>query len=319
LLRLRDRLAHWHRIEQLDSTAPAMQRVAEQVRLAARLEEPIWLLGERGTGKQFTARMIHQLSIRSQASFVTLSCHLPAATLEHLLFGTPGLLHAPQVGTLYLQEPQHLSPQLQAQLCQGLQQRTAASTAAAGPRLLVGSSGDPAENVRQQHLLETLYARCSVLTVALPPLRERRADIPALAERLLARAAATVPATITGLTPLVQNILQAAPWPGNVAELYQVLRSACGRARGPLLEVSDLPWYVRNEPKPSSPRTVPLDAVLEQVERRMLLLALQWSRQFRGKEMRPSKSKAAELLQMNRDRLHRRLIALGLETPEEGE
>jgi DNA-binding NtrC family response regulator len=295
---------------------PAQRRLREQVRLAARTRAPVLLLGEPGTGKRWTARAIHEQGPDAGRAFVALDCaRLPAAVVEAALFGGGGLAHAAGVGTLYLAEPQGLPRELQARL---------ADWAAAppgggegdrpGPRLLAGCAADPQAEVRRGRLLEELACALGVLTVAMPPLRERRAEFAGLVGRLLSRAADGRPA---GLTAEAWEVLRAWPWPGNLRELYAVLQGACGRARAGQVGAEDLPWYLRSAPPPP-PRTLPLKTILREVERRLIRIALRATRERKkGGPPRQNKTRAARLLGIWRALLVRRIEDLGIE--DEGE
>jgi DNA-binding NtrC family response regulator len=306
LLALRDRLAHWHQLDRLGGEQPLLRRVREQMRLAAETLAPVLLVGEAGVGKQWAARAIHQQGRLAGRAFVALDCRrLPALVLSAVLFDSHGLAHRPGVGTLYLREPQCLPRELQARLAElagipsgpGEGQRP-------GPRLLAGCSVDPRAEVGRGRLLEDLYCALGVVTVALPPLRERQADFVPLAQGLLARAAGEGPRRPTSLTAEAWEVLRAWSWPGNLRELYTVLQGACTRAKAEQIEVEDLPWYMRCAPPPP-PRSLPLQATLQEVERRLIRLALKATRQ--------NKTKAAKLLAVWRALLVRRIKALGIE------
>jgi transcriptional regulator with PAS, ATPase and Fis domain len=302
---LRDRLGQWHQLDHLDGETPALHRAYQQAQLAANTLAPVLLLGEPGTGKQWTARALHQRSTVGSRAFVALDCQrLPALVIEALLFGSGGLVHRPGVGTLYLREPQFLPRELQARLIEvaavlpgeGEGRRP-------GPRLLAGCAADPAIEVGQGRLLEELHCALGVLTVSLPPLRLRRAEFPILVRRLLARLADRSQAP-TELTADAWEVLRAWPWPGNLRELDAVLHSACRRAKGEKIEVEELPWYLRGAPPPP-PRSLPLRTLLQEVERRLITLALQASEH--------NKTKAARLLGVWRALLVRRIKELGIE------
>jgi DNA-binding NtrC family response regulator len=139
------------------------------------------------------------------------------------------------------------------------------------------------------------------LTIAVPALQERKSDLPWLLDALLTRAAAAVEKPIASLSPEAHDLIAAHTWPGNVGELYQVVLAACLRAKGSRLEAADLPWHLRKGPE-GPPPALPLDALLEQVERKLLTLALRLT----GNK----KNRAAELLSIWRPRLLRRLEAL---------
>jgi DNA-binding NtrC family response regulator len=135
------------------------------------------------------------------------------------------------------------------------------------------------------------------------------ADLPTLVERMLVRLADSKLA-LKGLRAEALDVLRGHLWPGNLQELHTVLAEACHQAQGERIELNDLPWYLRN-PAPPPERTLPLDTLLKQVERRLILLALQ--------KARNNKTRAAEILAIWRPRLLRRMEALGIEGDQEGE
>src|SRR5207244_1469987 len=188
------------------------------------------------------------------------------------------------------------------------QQRLAALLAAAdearGPRLLAGLCRGPDEEIRAGRLLDELASRLATLTIGLPPLRERREDLPRLVEGLLERAGAAAGRKVTALAPGAWEVVRSYPWPGNIAELYAVFVGACGRAAGERIDAPDLPLYLRLGSKPAAAeeRPLPLKELLEGAERRLIELAL---RRAGG-----NKSRAAALLAVWRPLLLRRMSAL---------
>jgi transcriptional regulator with PAS, ATPase and Fis domain len=306
LLTLRDRRMQWHQLDHFGGGRPAIRRAREQMRLAAQTLVPVLLAGEPGVGKEWAARAIHQQSGVGSRAFASLDCgRLPAAVVAAALFDGHGLAHRPGVGTLYLREPQGLPRELQARLAElagvpcgpGEGQRL-------GPRLMAGCSQDPREEVRQGRLLDELCCALGVVTIALPPLRERPEDLGRLVQAALARAGEAGARRPSGLSTEAWEIVRAWTWPGNLRELLAVLQGACGRARGDHIEAEDLPWYVRSAP-PSPPRSLPLQTILQEVERRLIQLALKATRQ--------NKTKAAKLLEVWRALLVRRIKALGID------
>jgi hypothetical protein len=312
LANLRQRVAARHTLEPWTASAtPAVRRLVEQVRLACRVRVPVLLLGEAGSGKQTLARTIHyqyQGPDRDRP-FVALDCRrLPPAALASVLFGEwagPG-----GAGAFYLKEPACLPRDLQLRLCEML-----AGERADRPRLLAGAVQPPEEEVRSGRLLEDLACELGTLVLAVPPLRERKADLPQLVEALLARANAEGEVRVTGLAPDAWEVVRAYSWPGNLSELYRALHLAGGRARGERIAAMDLPAAVRQAvhlaqtPGRSAGRPVPLDKVLEQAERRLIEQAL---RRAGG-----NKTKAAQALGIWRPRLLRRMVALGIADTEE--
>jgi transcriptional regulator with PAS, ATPase and Fis domain len=309
---LRAALAARHTLDSLGGDTPAQRRLAGQARLAAASRAAVLLVGEPGTGKHWLARTVHGLGEARELAFAAVDCRrLPEAALAAALFGDAGALRCPGVGTLYLREPAALPRDFQARLCELL-----ADPGPAGPRVLAGSSTDPAEEVRSGRLLEELHCALGTLVLELPPLRRRLAELPWLVERLLAQVAAADGRPVPALTPAAWECLRAYPWPGNLAELRAVLTSARAHAGGDTVDAADLPGPVRlaaqlgPAPGPPGEGALPLVQLLEQVERRLIELAL---RRARG-----NKSRAAELLALPRWRLLRRMAALGLTEKGEG-
>jgi DNA-binding NtrC family response regulator len=197
------------------------------------------------------------------------------------------------------------------------QSNKAETAVAHRPRILAGCSADPAEEVRAGRLLDELYSSLAVLTLSLPPLRERTADLPALVDRLLERCNSEGGTSIKGLAADAWDIVRAYAWPGNLRELYAVLAAARRHARTERITAADLPASLRllrrmeETPAPARPRPLPLDALLEEAERRLMELAIQ--------RAGGNKKRAADLLSIPRPRIWRRLKALGLIEEATGE
>jgi DNA-binding protein Fis len=312
LANLRQRAAARHSLEPwAASTVPAVRRLVEQVRLACRVRVPVLLLGEPGSGKQTLARIIHyqyQGPDRDRP-FVALDCRrLPPTALASALFGEwagPG-----GAGTFYLKEPVCLPRELQLRLCEML-----AVDRTDRPRILAGMLESPDEAVRGGRLLVDLACALGTLVLAVPPLRERSADLPLLVEDLLARANAEGDLRLTVLAPDAWDVVRAYSWPGNLRELYRALVVAQGRAQGERIAAADLPAAVRQAVKLAqeagqADRRLPLDKILKEAERRLIEQAL---RRAGG-----NKTKASQALGIWRPRLLRRMKALKI-TDTEGD
>jgi transcriptional regulator with PAS, ATPase and Fis domain len=310
---LREARAHAYRLEYLAGDrhggSARLRQLVGQAHLAAQVRVPILILGEPGAGKEWLARAIHSQGPGRDSAFAAVDCaHLPPAALAPLLFGDGGLAWRPEVGTLYLREPARLPRDLQERIL-----ALAADPAAPGPRLAAGSCVTLAADRPR----DDLHCTLGTLVLELPPLRDRpAADLPALVERLLGRAAEAEGRPAPSLTPEAWEILYTYPWPGNVRELGVVLTGALGRA-GPSAEkkridAADLPLYLRLGAPPESgmARPLPLDQLLEQAERRLIILAL---RRAQG-----NKTRAAEILSVWRPRLLRRMQALHIADMEGG-
>jgi DNA-binding NtrC family response regulator len=308
LAALRDRAAAAYDFDLYAGDTPAMARVAAQARLAAATPAPVLVTGPPGCGKRTLARVVHHRGVTRSAGFVALDADgLPAAALTAVLFGSNGLAAPERLGTLYLRRPERLPREVQAQLADWLAGRAPDR----GPRLVAGTDADPATGP----MLETLYHALNVLPITLPGLRERMADLPALADRLLARMRGAGLTTVSGLTPAALESLTAHDWPDNLRELDAVLAEAAGRASSSHIDAGDLPAEfgrraaLERTPGGPPPRPLELDKVLEQVERRLIELAL--------KRHGGNKSRAAEMLNVWRPRFYERLKALGI-APADG-
>lgn len=312
LLPLRQRRIERFPLSAWDSSLPEMRRLLEQARLASRITTPILLVGEAGTGKQTLARTIHYLGAQREGACAVLDCeHVPSAALAALLFGPRG--GREPLAAIYLREPAFLPREIQLRLYETY--CAATSEEAKKPRLFAGCRQRPEHQVREGRLLEELACALGTLVLDIPPLRRRRADLPLLVERLLARACVGREVRITSLHAEAWTLLRAHSWPGNLRELYHVLQAACARANGEQLRATDLPSELhraveRGQTLPQRPEPLPLEQLLEEAERRLIQLALQ---RAHGK-----KALAARLLSIPRPRLWRRMIKLGIVDTEGG-
>jgi DNA-binding NtrC family response regulator len=307
---LREKVLHRYNLEALASVAPALDLVREQVRLAARVGVPILLTGEAGVGKEWIARTIHALSAHRSRPFVALNCRrLPGEVIAGVLFGEGALASQVEAGTVYLQEPSHLPRELQGRICDLMilgEEGEQPSSTLPPVRIMAGCSGEPADEVRSGRLLEEFLCCLSPIRIRIPPLRERRQDLPALGERMLELAREASGSHFQGCTPDAWETLAAHSWPGNLAEFLRILFGAGAHAAGPLIEKGDLPLYLRLPPSAGTGEApgLPLRSILEEAERRLIALALH--------KTGGNKSKAAAILALNRPALLRRMEALGI-------
>jgi DNA-binding NtrC family response regulator len=222
--------------------------------------------------------------------------------LGDVLFGS----RSAQVGfgTIYLREPAALPREWQTRMADMLKLDEQADF----PRLIIGMSGDPRAEIQAGRLLEEFYCAVSPVTIALPPLRERMSELPRFIEGFLARAGEMEPHVVQGVGTEALAALRAYTWPGNLRELYDVLHTACRRAKTERIELSDLPFYLKQGKLPAE-RRLPLDTLLEQVEKRLIALALKLTQN--------NHTRAAELLSIWRPRLLRRMEKFGFKAEEE--
>jgi two-component system NtrC family response regulator len=267
--------------------------VKDVVARAGPTRAPVLLLGPAGSGKAHLAQALHEASPRSDRPFVRVSCAgLSEPLLEAELFGhEPGAL--PEVdgrragaieqadgGTLYLQEVGRLPPALQFRLLGVLQsgnlERTGGGTV--GPvdvRVIASSQRDLAELVEAGTFRADLYYRLAVVSAALPPLRARRDDLPALVTHFVAEANRSQGKDVRGVAPGALSAIFSHEWPGNVRELADAVRRAVGAARGREIELSDLPPLVRGARAEADQAPFPVPgATMEEIEREAILRAL---------------------------------------------
>ena len=240
-LRVRRQIAAWEQLEGLVGTSRAMQEVfADLLRIAPKAG-PVLLEGEPGTGKARTAQALHRLSPRQAGPFVAVDCHdMPEEVLLRRLFGPgdggeTGAWRRALGGSLYLDGIGEVGPTLQARLLNLLQvQEAAQGTPEEDVRLLVATHRNLESLVVSARFRADLYYRLHGEALRLPPLRERREDIPALAAQLLKRLSQNRPQPLT-LAPGALEALYRCQWPGNVAGLENCLAQAAAQTPGPLI------------------------------------------------------------------------------------
>ncbi len=240
-LSLRRELEGRYRFENLLGMSPAMQAVLALIRQAGPGDANVLINGESGTGKELVAKALHYNSPRAEGPFVPVNCAaIPASLLESELFGhvkgaftgamkaRRGLFREAEGGTLFLDEIGDMAPEHQAKLLRVIEDRAVRPVGSdeAMPmdmRLMAATNKDLVARIREGLFREDLYYRLAVIPIHLPPLRERREDIPLLADHFLRRAADTSGKEIRGFTPEAMAALLRHPWPGNVRELENVV------------------------------------------------------------------------------------------------
>ena len=308
---LRDRLQRRHGLDTLIGRGPAHRRLLDQMAAASATTVPVLIVGEPGTGKRTVARTIHHRGPKGQAPLVPFDCAaLPPEVLERELFSEGrlgGRLDLPEGSTVLLVDVLQLPRDLQGRLSEVRDDRRV--------RLLATSPTDPEVYLRDDRLRPDVYYALTGLTIRLAPLRERLDELPMLAQHILERANLRGERGRLGFSPEAIAVLRAYDWPGNLRELARVVEAAHARGVGDVVEAADLPAAIRGHlasaytPPPMPPPVTPLDGLLEQLEKRLIEQALQRSRQ--------NKSRAAELLDISRPRLYRRIKELAI--PDEPE
>ena len=221
---------------------PVMHEIYKLIGTLAGTDVPALVTGERGTGKELVASTIHANSARHEQPFVTLDCaSLPPESLEADIFGAGA-------GTLYLAGAQSIPRPLQARLVRALgsqAQRSAPAGAALAARVIASSETDLSKAVESGQFSHELYDLLSVVTVALPPLRDRREDIPLLVRHLVQRFNVELNRAIKGVDDLVLASFQEHAWPGNVQQLATVVKRAVILARGDVITPADVEGSLR--------------------------------------------------------------------------
>jgi len=304
-------------------TSRAMERVREAVaRVAAAPRTTVLILGESGVGKELVAREIHARSARADGPFVALNCAAIAPELlEAELFGyeggaftgavargRDGLYAAAEGGTLFLDEVGELAPALQAKFLRVLQEKTyrrvgATADTVADVRILAATNRDLEVEIAAGHFREDLYYRLNVLSISVPPLRERRDDVALLAEHMRARFAAELGLDSPGFEAEALEQLRAHAWPGNVRELKNTVERALLHAREGYITANDL-GLVAGDGALSAGALEGL--TLEAAERVLIERALE--------RCGGNRSQAARELGVNRVTLYKKLRAWGIST-----
>lgn len=256
----------------LIGSSPAFVAQIERIPVIGACDAGVLILGETGTGKELCARAIHELSKRASAPWVPVNCGaLPAELIENELFGHArgaftsanearvGLIGEADGGTLFLDEVDSLPPAAQAKLLRFLQEKEFRQVGDARPRranvrVVAATNGDPAALVEQGRLRLDLYHRLNVLSLRLPPLRERPEDLMPLTDHFLLRYAAEFGRPVHGLTRAALARLAAYCWPGNVRELEHAIERAVLFCRGEFIDVADLE-LLDDADVPTAPQT----------------------------------------------------------------
>ncbi len=323
--------------------SPAMERVFTMIQRVATVDSTVLITGESGTGKELVARAIHLLGPRRRAPFVPVNCGaIPGELLESELFGhekgaftnairtRPGRFELANGGTIFLDEIGEMSPMLQVKLLRILQERAfervgGTSTITVDIRVVAATNIDIDEAVREKRFREDLYYRLNVIPIQMPPLRERREDIPLLIDHFLRRFRRKKGWGVDGVEERAMEALMAYPWPGNVRELENVVERMVVLAQSSMIRWEDLPQRIRDGAgggaPPSEhhgsagpvlpPQGLSLAKAVEEFERSLIVQALERTGWV--------KSKAAKLLRMNRTTLIEKLKKQGLmEPPSKG-
>jgi len=334
--RFREELGERQELSPLVGSSPLMLEVYKLVARVSTGKSTVLLEGESGTGKELIARAVHANSPRRERLFVPVNCAaLPDTLLETELFGhekgaftgaagvKQGLFETAHEGTIFLDEIGDMGLSLQVKLLRVIQEQEVRRVGGTGSikvdvRIVAATNRDLASLVKEGRFREDLFYRLNVVRIGLPPLRERRGDIPMLAHHFLQKFSGGPTSQITGFVPDALSMLQRYHWPGNVRELENAIERAVSLSHGPLVLPDDLPDTIRNAGAMSCDDTVGKGSgkeeallTLDEVQKRHLMRVL--------RETGGNKARAAKILGIDRRTLYRMAERFGLEMGEEGE
>jgi len=318
---LEDELLASAEFEGIIGNSPSMWDMFSRIRRVAPHYRAVLITGETGTGKDLVAQTLHRLSPAAQGRYVVLNCSAVVETLfESELFGhvrgsftgatqdKAGLFEHAHGGTLFLDEIGDMPLATQAKLLRVLQNQEVLRVGSLTPRkvevrVVAATNHDLRVEIAEKRFREDLYYRLAMVEIHVPPLKDRKEDLPLLERHFIAKFSAQYGKEISGLTRRAQIRLALHSWPGNVRELENVIGHACMMTLGDTIDVQDLPSYL-NSGAPTEEDMMPLEtesgvAALEDQERQLIVRAMQ--------SAGGNQSQAARLLRIGRDALRYKL------------
>lgn len=293
---LKEQLRAKFKVDFIVSNSPQMEEALNLVGRVAPSQATVLILGESGTGKELIARAIHYASPRAEKPFIKVNCAaLPENLLESELFGHEkgaftgavarriGRFEQANQGSIFLDEIGDLSPSLQMKLLRVLQEKEfervgSNQTIKSDVRVIAATNRNLEEAIRKGTFREDLYYRLNVVTISLPPLRERKEDIPLLIEHFLKKYNAENKKEVIGLSKEARNLLMQYDYPGNVRELENIIERAVVLCPGNIITVKDLPLSIQEfkmgEFMEKAQRSRNLPGLVEEIEKQMIVNAL---------------------------------------------
>ncbi|HET7209698.1 MAG TPA: sigma-54 dependent transcriptional regulator [Terriglobales bacterium] len=288
---LRKKLSRQYRHHDIITKNPRMEEILALTQEIASLRSTVLIRGESGTGKELVARAIHFSGNRSEKPFIVVSCAaLTETLLESELFGyekgaftgangqAKGKFELADAGTIFLDEIGDVSPKLQADLLRVLQERRfyrvgGNQEVQVDVRIIAATNKNLAGEVQQGNFREDLFYRLNVIEIRLPALRERREDVPLLADHFLQRISSELGKDVGGISAPAMRVLLSYDWPGNVRELENVIERAIVTCHNGMLDEPDFSWLPRQAPA-TQDWQIP-DLPLDELERRAIISALE--------------------------------------------
>jgi two-component system response regulator PilR (NtrC family) len=327
-LHLRRELARTFDLSHIVGSSEPMHRVFDLVRKISATDSTILILGESGTGKELIARAIHYGSHRSEGRFVSINCGaIPETLLESELFGhvkgsftgavrdKEGLFSVARGGTFFLDEIGEMPASIQVKLLRALEQREVVPVGGTKPvkidtRVLAASNKDLEEEVNRGNFRSDLFYRINVIPIVLPPLRDRKDDVPLLVGHFLKKWCSKTRSSRKTFSPEAMEALIRYPWPGNVRELENLVQRAVTLVDGERIGLDALPDKVSlgREPDTSFLEKAG-DVALEELERAYILRVLSRNKWH--------KKKTAGILRIDPSTLYRKLEKYGIQGPQD--
>ena len=323
-LNLKERLNARFDFAGIIGRSPSMRDLFETLAMVAPSEATVLIQGESGTGKELVANAIHHNSHRRDHPFIKVNCAaLPETLLENELFGhekgaftgatgpKKGRFQMADQGTMFLDEIAEMTPATQAKILRVLQEREfepvgGTRTVRVDTRIISATNHDLEAAIAAGRFREDLYYRLNVVTVKVPPLRDRASDIPLLADYFLDHYAEKNHRRLKGIQPVTLDLLMQHPWPGNVRELENAIERAVIMTRGDSVGPEDLPTALQHHPsgKASQEPVLASGRSLKEVEREMIIKTLA--------DMNGNRTRTAEMLGISRRTLQLKLKEYGI-------
>jgi two-component system, NtrC family, nitrogen regulation response regulator NtrX len=309
-----------------------IQNLKDQLKIVAPTNGWVLITGENGTGKELVARGIHQLSLRASKAFVEVNCAaIPEELIESELFGHErgsftgaltkrrGKFDLANEGTIFLDEIADMSLKTQAKILRILQEQKFERVGGAemifvDVRVIAATNRDLQEEIQKGKFREDLYYRLNVIPLVVPPLRERKPDIPLLVDHFISAFCTENHKEPKKVLPEVMGLLVSYSWPGNVRELKNLVERMVIMTRGPIIEIKDVPEPIRAQPRAQAEFPFLEFSLLKDARR-------EFEKKFILKKLLENDeniSKTAEVIGIERSNLHRKIKSYGIELKKEG-
>jgi DNA-binding NtrC family response regulator len=318
-IRLRQHITELAKADELIGESPQMKKVVELAKAVAQTDTTAMIRGESGTGKEVIARTIHANSVRRYFPIIPVNCGaVPETLLESELFGhergaftgaqyrRKGKFELADGGTIFLDEVGTISPKMQVQLLRVIESKQFNRVGGNDPitsdfRIICATNRDLEAALREGAFREDLYYRLNVFSISIPPLRERRSDIPPLVYHFIQKYAAAMNKEVKDISPEALDLLVRYNWPGNIRELENVIERAMVLAKGTTITPDEIPFQMLAK------QTVPADDSIEAVEKvhiEHILHKCNWNI-----------TRAAEVLDIDRVTLYHKIAKYGFKKP----